>query len=248
MENKKKFNAYIFYRPKQGKFYGEHSEKPFGVIYKITNKTNGLVYIGQTRNFTRRMRYYRSDSNTDIEPRKLHDITNAMRDEGFDNFKFEIIEECPTVEKLDEAERRWIARYNSTNPSIGYNSQYGGGAKREGAITSFRHTEEHKAKMRKGLIVYNKENGKFNLIDSAKSVSDIFHCDKAIISRCAKHGQVYHGFYFFYQEADKRMATLNEVIAITHAKGREDRRKYCNVCKFINQVGVETIESKTFKF
>lgn len=55
MENEKKFNAYIFYRPKQGKFYGEHSEKPFGVIYKITNKTNGLVYIGQTRNFTRRM-------------------------------------------------------------------------------------------------------------------------------------------------------------------------------------------------
>ena len=248
MENEKKFNAYIFYRPKQDKYYGTHVEKPFGVIYKITNKTNGLIYIGQTSDFLRRVRYYRSEANTDTTPIKLHDITNAMRDEGFDNFEFEIIEERPSVEKMDEAECRWIARYNSTNPKYGYNSQYGGGAKREGAVTAFRHTEEHKAKMRKGLIVYNKENGKFNLIDSAKSVSDIFHCDKAIISRCAKHGQIYHGFYFYYQDADKRTKTVNEVSAKTHAKGREDRRKYCRICRFINEVGVETIESKTFKF
>jgi hypothetical protein len=248
MENEKKFNAYIFYRPKQGKYYGTRVEKPFGVIYKITNKTNGLIYIGQTTDLKRRIRYYKAEANTNNTPKFLHDITRAMREERFDNFKFEIIEECPTVEKLDVAECRWIARYNSTNPNYGYNCEVGGGTKRDGTVTAFRHSEEHKAKMRKGLIVYNKENGKFNLIDSAKSVSDIFHCDRAIISRCAKHGQIYHGFYFYYQDADKRTKTVNEVSAKTHAKGREDRRKYCRVCRFINEVGVETIESKTFKF
>lgn len=48
---------------------------------------------------------------------------------GLDSFSFSIIEKCDT-DKLDDREKYWISKYNSTDVSKGYNVDYGGAVNR----------------------------------------------------------------------------------------------------------------------
>lgn len=94
-----------------------------GFIYKITNRVNNKVYIGQTR-FTIEHRFKQHIKNYTIEHRK-QPLYLAFAKYGLDNFSVEQIEECP-VEKLDEREIFWIAKYDSFKK--GYNATLGGQA------------------------------------------------------------------------------------------------------------------------
>lgn len=85
-------------------------------IYKIANKINGKVYIGQALNIQERWNKHK----------RTHDncaIHLAFEKYGIENFSFEVIEEC-LPELLDERERYWIAEYHSYGE--GYNLNPGG--------------------------------------------------------------------------------------------------------------------------
>ncbi len=86
-------------------------------IYKITKKSNGKSYIGQSNNIERRFREhkYKTDLPIDI----------AIQKYGADAFCFEVLEECD-ASKLDEREQYWIQYYN-TYKGVGYNCNPGGG-------------------------------------------------------------------------------------------------------------------------
>lgn len=90
-------------------------------IYKITNQLNGKVYIGQSVNLKHRWIDHKSRARTG----KQSPLYNDMRDLGFENFKFEIIEQCDK-ESLNDREVYWIKYYNSNNSEIGYNKNNGG--------------------------------------------------------------------------------------------------------------------------
>lgn len=93
-------------------------------IYKIINTVNGKVYVGQSINIYERWAQHKYKS---IYPEELgynSAIHAAMRKYGFENFVFEIIEECEP-ELLDERERYWIKELNSLTPN-GYNIMPGG--------------------------------------------------------------------------------------------------------------------------
>lgn len=92
-----------------------------GFIYKITNRVNNKVYIGQTR-FTVEHRFKQHLKNHNIEHR-TQPLYLAFAKYGIDNFYVETLEECP-VDKLDEREIFWIAKYDSFNH--GYNATLGG--------------------------------------------------------------------------------------------------------------------------
>lgn len=98
-----------------------------GNIYKITNKINGKVYIGQTIHSIeyRFSRHCLKNQNGCVV---LH---NAITKYGKENFKVELIEEVP-IEKLDEREIYWISYYKSTNRKFGYNILLGGNLGRKG--------------------------------------------------------------------------------------------------------------------
>lgn len=83
-------------------------------IYKITNTINGKCYIGQSIDIVRRWRQHRTDYQT--EEKVLY---QAMRKYGFENFSFEVLEECKAT-VLDERELFWINEYDSYNN--GYNA------------------------------------------------------------------------------------------------------------------------------
>ena len=84
-------------------------------IYKITNKENGKVYIGQSIDIDRRIAEHKKEHFVNID-----DYIQVL---GADKFDFEIVEEC-TKEELDLKEKQYIQEYNSQN--CGYNYQVGG--------------------------------------------------------------------------------------------------------------------------
>lgn len=89
-------------------------------IYKITNKVNGKVYIGQSINIKERWHRHKTDYN------KIDNyLYRAFKKYGLDNFLFEIIEECEK-EDLNNREIYWIKYYDSHNPQKGYNLTSGG--------------------------------------------------------------------------------------------------------------------------
>jgi group I intron endonuclease len=75
-------------------------------IYKILNP-EGKIYIGQSRNINfRKYIYSRCECKNQII------LYNSIKKYGFENHKFEIIEECEP-EKLNELEIKYIEQYNS---------------------------------------------------------------------------------------------------------------------------------------
>ena len=85
-------------------------------IYKVTNKINGKVYIGQSADIGRRWRQHM----TAEDDTYFH---KAIQKYGVENFKWEVIEQCKKKD-LDEREIYWIEYYDSFNK--GYNCTKGG--------------------------------------------------------------------------------------------------------------------------
>jgi group I intron endonuclease len=94
-----------------------------GVIYKITNP-KGKIYIGCTIDFKRRLSEYRR-----LRMAKQVKLYNNLTKYGYDNHKFEIIEEC-NDEILHEREIYFIKYYNCIEE--GLNVRLGN---RTGALT-----------------------------------------------------------------------------------------------------------------
>lgn len=120
------------------------------IIYKTINEINGKCYIGQTiKPLSERKKSHlqRANAGTDFY------FYRAIRKYGFDNFKWEIIEECSSKEEMDEMEYHYIKQYNSFKPN-GYNLTWGG----EGNH-GFKHSEESKRKI--GLKSKGKNNGMY---------------------------------------------------------------------------------------
>jgi len=73
-------------------------------IYKITNKTNGKRYIGQSINIEKRFKDHKTPSR-----RKFGALGKAFAKYGVQNFDFEIIEICE-ARNLDKREMYYIAK------------------------------------------------------------------------------------------------------------------------------------------
>lgn len=85
-------------------------------VYKITNLLNGLIYIGQEKNYN--PNYYGSGIL----------IKEAISEFGIENFKKDIIEyyNGSDYRELNRIEIFWIKELDSRNPKIGYNLSGGG--------------------------------------------------------------------------------------------------------------------------
>ena len=107
------------------------------IIYKITNKQNGKVYIGQTKvtlewRLTNNLHGHFKRAFKDNDDNYFH---AALRKYGKDNFDYSIIEEIDNHKFnskkeinawLNERERYWIKYFNSNNHEFGYNQTSGG--------------------------------------------------------------------------------------------------------------------------
>jgi group I intron endonuclease len=110
-------------------------DKVIGEIYKITNTINNKIYIGQTRSHRLNKDKYRpfgymgrfKDHINECYSKKknvCNYLNSAILKYGEEKFICEKLIECP-VDKLDEAEIKYISEYNSKYPN-GYNLTDGG--------------------------------------------------------------------------------------------------------------------------
>lgn len=115
--------------------------KKYNYVYKITNLVNGKIYIGK-------------HSTDDINDGYMGSgvlLHQAYKKYGLECFNKEVIDYYNNEAELNQGEIYWIARFNSTDPKIGYNLTYGG----EGGCK----TEQARQKMseaKKGIIPWNK--------------------------------------------------------------------------------------------
>ena len=112
-------------------------DKVIGEIYKMTNTTNGKVYIGQTRSHRLNHNKYRPFGYLGRFNDHIHEafsskqkqskcLNSAIRKYGQDSFTCELIHTCE-VSELNEQEEQFIIEYNSKYPN-GYNLTNGGKA------------------------------------------------------------------------------------------------------------------------
>ena len=92
-------------------------------IYRITNVTNGMVYIGQSVNIGERWKQHvKRGTGCEVGTIAGGKLYNAMLKEGIWNFDFEILQECDRS-LLSANEKFWIDHFNSKEN--GYNSKDG---------------------------------------------------------------------------------------------------------------------------
>ena len=130
-----------------------------GYMYKVTNKINGKIYIGQTIQSVKD-RWYRHCGKSGISKAELNThFKRAILKYGKENFTIETIEVCDSTE-LNDREKFYISYYNSY--INGYNSTIGG----QNGSKPFKTSKEDEAQI---ISLYNygfslREIGrKFNL-------------------------------------------------------------------------------------
>ena len=98
----------------------------YGIIYKITNKINNKVYIGQVvakKGLAKRWKRHVDTAKSGAN----YLISIAIRKYGEDNFTIEEIDTADSREELNEKEIYWISYYQSfTDRNKGYNMTSGG--------------------------------------------------------------------------------------------------------------------------
>jgi len=97
-----------------------------GLIYLITNNTNGKIYIGRSvKTASKRFLEHKREAAKGIYETALH---RAMRKYGFECFSISVLFQSDAVNSkiLDRMEVFFIAKYDSCNPKIGYNMTIGG--------------------------------------------------------------------------------------------------------------------------
>ena len=92
-------------------------------IYKITNTINNKVYIGQSKDFSKRFREHKATLKTNTHF-NIH-LQRAYNKYGINSFTYETLEEC-SEDIINERESYWIESYNSMDRFHGYNIDYGG--------------------------------------------------------------------------------------------------------------------------
>lgn len=88
-------------------------------IYKIYNKINGRVYIGQTVNFKARKQYHK-----DHLKKQIHDnpyLQEDYNEYGLSVFIFEIIETLDNKDKANNQEDYWIDHFGGIESDNVYN-------------------------------------------------------------------------------------------------------------------------------
>ena len=120
-------------------------------VYKLTNRTNGMMYIGQSVNLEHRVaRYGRGDT------KGITKLDKAFKEQGKDNFDVEYLftttrDYLHLNEMLDTIELFLIRKYDTVES--GYNTRHGG--------VSGKHNETTKSKISDSLKgkVAGEDNG-----------------------------------------------------------------------------------------
>ena len=222
-------------------------------IYKLTNTTNGKIYIGQTVDYHRRMNEYknRKSSLSDSSKYKIMEIIESV---GFDKFKSEIVIRCDK-DTLDFFEMYYINKYCSYKDDIGYNSfhaivtgsildipskkKFVSDSTREKMSKSHKDLKESaNTKRKKSHKVYAIKDNEFIISDSGKLLADYLGKSKDIINHSIRNPNTVNGYYVYYADKNKRSELLTKIL-----KQSTRNKKYIKLLNYLDNSSIETIEN-----
>lgn len=141
-------------------------------IYKATNKVNNKVYIGQTVDFKRRKAEHTSSKNGIHAKCVFH---RAIQKYGKENFEWEVIDTCETLDEALFLESMYISKYNSCtfmDNSNGYNILYTQNGKK-----SFVHNSQK-------VVAYDLDGYFVGVYDSMQDAGRQLNCQGTNIRKC----------------------------------------------------------------
>lgn len=154
-------------------------------IYKATNKINGKIYIGQTLDFKRRKSEHLSAKNGVHAKCIFH---KAIQKYGKENFEWEIIDTCQTLDESLFLESLYIAQYNSCTfmkNSKGYNIVY------------TQHDNMRYVHNCQKVISYDLAGNFIKVFDSYEQAGRELNCQPPNISKCVMGERKSTGGYQF---------------------------------------------------
>ena len=174
------------------------------IIYKVTNEENGKVYIGQTiRSLSKRQDdHYRSSNSCHFH--------HALKLYDRDCFVWEIIEECSSVQEMNDREKYFIQYFDSFNN--GYNKTLGGEGRRGP------YPESGKQKQREINL------GKTHTEETKRKISEKLKGRKFSEEHRRKLSENHNGGVEFHTEETKRkiserqMGEKNQFFGKTHTE------------------------------
>lgn len=243
-------------------------EKIIG-IYKITNKINGKVYIGQSINiYTRWQEHLRLAKASN---KKSSIISKAINKYGIENFNFEILLSYNSKEISKEIlnlnEDLYILKYKSTNKKYGYNIKR---VDMHDKYNTF-YGKHHKASTKKTLSEINKglkskkrraveciETGKkfISISDAARyynvHVINIINCIKGVYLKTGGYTWKYIDYtiteeeYMKMEEEYKQIIFKNEIINKEKEKIEEELLSKKVFCIETNKIFSSIEEASKF--
>lgn len=181
-------------------------------IYTITNKINGKIYVGKTKNL--KDRWENHCSNVGKKRRPLYD---GMLHYGIDNFVMEVVD-TTTEDKIDELEKIWIEKLETIN--TGYNLTEGG----TGGDTFSNRTTQSKNRTRKKLSDAQKRRAKSDeYIQKLKDTANRLWKDESYVKKVRENHLMAVSDMAYRKAQSKKM---KEVIS-----SPDMRRKWSDVKK-----------------
>lgn len=194
-------------------------------IYKVTNKLNGKIYIGQSSNIEERWKnHLRAKDNTHFH--------NALQKYGKDNFIWEIIEDGLNDSKIRfEREKFWISFYKSN--IIGYNMTSGGD--RGGSEVLCKKVKQ-----------YDKY-GKFikEYVSAAEAARQNYICHQNMCEHCnKKFPSLLGGYQWKYEDSSKIIAKSDSDYSWA---GRYEKQRAAQIERYKNPIEKEKLKQAGLK-
>lgn len=215
-------------------------------IYKITNKINNKIYIGQSIDIDRR----KSDHIRDLNKNKNHNshFQNSWNKYGQDNFTFEVIHIVDNSEELNYWETYYIQLYNSTDPDKGYNFTYGG----DNPSASELYRKEMRIRLRGMNSKLTDEEVRhikllmFCLMDR-KEISDIFNISRKALTQIS----IGHSFDYILPELNDKIHNLKQCL-INERNSKilelfDSGKSITDICK-ITSLSSSVVEKCVYKY
>lgn len=155
-------------------------------IYKITNKVNGKVYIGQTSQGIRTR--WGQHCCCDACP-VLH---RAISKYGKKNFTVQRIDVAYSKEEANQKEMYWIEQYDSANIEHGYNLSLGGSFGNFNDATREKMSESHKGEKNSFYGKHHSEETRARMSKAKKGMYADGNHPKARKVLCVETGEVFN--------------------------------------------------------
>ena len=189
------------------KMKGKH-KNPIAAVYKLTNIITGKIYIGETSDLLNRITSHKGT------PRRKSKYINtpiekAVAKYGYESFSLELLvdgRDNPRIEDTAyrrQVESEYIAKYNSTDPDVGYNriefNNTHAFSQRVNYPTGRKNSKPTRLKLSKSILAYNHEDKSVLLYCSSATYKNIHGLsDRSIVNNAASHGRMIHGSNIFH--------------------------------------------------